>query len=484
MGKLFSKEQEEIIEEDFSISDFFKDDSSWDVERLEKIISKGVKLNEPLPSKFGTRPLHAAARRGDLNVVQTLLDHGAKVDIRDHNKESPLHIAAEAGHHETVKLLLNAGAAVLAKNCTGSTPLHKTKSCKVADILVKHGASVQEKNDFKLSPLHSIHIFESEESFKDITELLIDNGADVNELDAKGRTALHYAARNSLPSSLSVLISKGALLDVKDVDGWTPLFHAVDTDKPHNVECLLDNGASSDVKLNNGDTCVHHAAKNNSALSFTILAEKGAKLNAQNKHGWTALHIAAARDSRRIVAGLLAHGASVSVKNYKGKTPFQLVSERLHSKFMIASHILLSTLAGLPVSEDIGAKLNEAKTQEALQELQEITTTQLAGKFCLYDIFAKFKQPKYLLDGEVMESIETLFRSPDFQDQFPLYADILKGTIIRSKKSRYYLSRRAVRSMMSHKRISWCQKTPDLAWDQIVKYLSLEDLTNIIKSEI
>ncbi|CAE7517304.1 secG, partial [Symbiodinium necroappetens] len=44
--------------------------------------------------------------------------------------------------------------------------------------------------------------------------------------NARGRAALHVAARKDLPEIAKLLISNGADPDVKDVDGWTPLHHA------------------------------------------------------------------------------------------------------------------------------------------------------------------------------------------------------------------------------------------------------------------
>ena len=48
-------------------------------------------------------------------------------------------------------------------------------------------------------------------------------GADVNQSDILGRTALHHAVRNDAPDVARLLIAQGANLDANDWHGRTPL---------------------------------------------------------------------------------------------------------------------------------------------------------------------------------------------------------------------------------------------------------------------
>ncbi len=58
---------------------------------------------------FGT-PLHAAARRGDAEMVSLLLKYGARPDTRCCDGDTALGYAAGEGHVQVVQLLLDAGA--------------------------------------------------------------------------------------------------------------------------------------------------------------------------------------------------------------------------------------------------------------------------------------------------------------------------------------------------------------------------------------
>lgn len=56
---------------------------------------------------------------------------------------------------------------------------------------------------------------------------LLNNGANPNEQDSEGLTALHYAAKDNRVFIASLLVQKGAYIMVKDNVGYTPLDYAV-----------------------------------------------------------------------------------------------------------------------------------------------------------------------------------------------------------------------------------------------------------------
>lgn len=47
--------------------------------------------------RYDNSPLHEAARRGYLNIIEKLLDAGSRVDNKNEDEETALHVAAEAG---------------------------------------------------------------------------------------------------------------------------------------------------------------------------------------------------------------------------------------------------------------------------------------------------------------------------------------------------------------------------------------------------
>jgi NF-kappa-B inhibitor-like protein 2 len=67
----------------------------------------------------GWLPLHEAANHGFTEIVQYLLDKGARIDDRggEHcNGISPLHDACSCGNFDVIRLLVERGANVIAKD--------------------------------------------------------------------------------------------------------------------------------------------------------------------------------------------------------------------------------------------------------------------------------------------------------------------------------------------------------------------------------
>jgi hypothetical protein len=83
------------------------------------------------PSRDVSSPLHAVAQRGQLSLMQLLLEYKADVRVADSQGWTPLHLAARAGNAQKVQCLLSAGAPVAAVNSQGNTPLHLVRSLLV-----------------------------------------------------------------------------------------------------------------------------------------------------------------------------------------------------------------------------------------------------------------------------------------------------------------------------------------------------------------
>ena len=84
----------------------------------KQLIDRGADVNKP-----GWAPLHYAATKGHLAVMDLLLENHAYIDAASPNGSTPLMMASLYGTASAVKLLLDAGADPLLKNEQGLTAL-------------------------------------------------------------------------------------------------------------------------------------------------------------------------------------------------------------------------------------------------------------------------------------------------------------------------------------------------------------------------
>ena len=100
------------------------------------------------------------------------------------------------------------------------------------------------------------------EGYSDIVGLLLEHGAEVDKSDSAGRTALMYAASGPFPQTVKLLIQSGADVNHADeVEHWTALMLAAAEGHKPVVELLLQHGAKIDTTDEDGDSAIDHARR-------------------------------------------------------------------------------------------------------------------------------------------------------------------------------------------------------------------------------
>ncbi len=82
--------------------------------------------------------------------------------------------------------------------------------------------------------------------------MLLKKGANGNDVDDAGWSAMHFAASGGQNDVINMLTKFNVDLDLQNGDGWTPLMYAVFNNHESTVKTLLDSGASVNVVLANG----------------------------------------------------------------------------------------------------------------------------------------------------------------------------------------------------------------------------------------
>ncbi|RWA06957.1 hypothetical protein EKO27_g8149 [Xylaria grammica] len=133
-------------------------------------------------------PFHMAARKGQDNIVRTLLQHNADCNLRDGEGLTPLLHATIAGHGEIVRLLLSHGARIDLVDGQSRSALHWAAAERqeaVLRVLLENGGDrsliIDKHDDSGMTPLHSA----VDAGFEAGVELLLRFGASVQCSDIR-----------------------------------------------------------------------------------------------------------------------------------------------------------------------------------------------------------------------------------------------------------------------------------------------------------
>ncbi len=235
------------------------------------------------------RLLLRAAQVGSERLVAALLAAGVDPDVRSGTGNTPLLAAAAGGHAAVVALLAATDADATAATEYGQTALHLAAEHgrrDVAAALLAHGADPDVPSDhYDATPL----MVAAYRGYSDIVELLLDAGADPGASDRRGQTALHAAAgaepaagfvyadrRVGSTAAARTLLARGAQVDQIDDRGWTALHVASANGRAATVQSLLAAGASVDVHTVHGLTPLDIAHSRQHADVVSILRATGA----------------------------------------------------------------------------------------------------------------------------------------------------------------------------------------------------------------
>ncbi|KAJ1286041.1 hypothetical protein BS78_03G323600 [Paspalum vaginatum] len=115
-----------------------------DVQSLESLLSKRAAVRGR--DQYGLTALHLAAVKGHCDAIALLTGSGCMdVECEDVEGHRPLHLAVEGGHAEAVELLIDMGANVNARTRRGATPLQMAEAMgyeAIAQLLCARGAEV------------------------------------------------------------------------------------------------------------------------------------------------------------------------------------------------------------------------------------------------------------------------------------------------------------------------------------------------------
>jgi ankyrin repeat protein len=379
--------------------------SQGDTPMIEALLENGADANEQLP--LDRKPLMLAARSGSVEAVRALLDGGADPNAReDARGTTALMQAADQGHADVVAVLIEHGADVAAGSapvlrdgrtaalgksgdpreavrrqviavlCEQPAPDLSTlralsaSSGATEDTLLANAAAAADdpcgnqregiiftgggRNRAAREPdggeITSL-VYAARAGSVDAARVLLEAGADVNQVTRYGWSPLLAATQNRNYRMGKFLIEHGADVNVANKGGWTPLYLATDNrnleggdyptrapdmDHLEYIELLLDAGADPNAQL-------IESTETRTVFTNQWLDEEGA----------TAFLRASQSGDLELMRLLLEHGADPRLYTKLGVTP-------------------LAAAAGIGWVEGITSERSTGQTVEAVRMLLEL----------------------------------------------------------------------------------------------------------------
>jgi ankyrin repeat protein len=237
------------------------------LDAADLLIRAGARLDAA--NDLGATPLWIASRNGSAVMVRRLLQAGAHTNVALLLGETPLMAASHSGNPDVVAQLIEKGASVNARGARGQTALMWAVSEQhpgVVQVLLSHGADIQARSDvlsqMMAAPPHgkpeynrmipfggeTALVFAARVGDLASAKLLLAAGANVNDKDAWGVSAMVLAAHSGFTEMVAYLLDQGA--DANAIGpGFTALHEAIMRRDVTMVKALLDHGANPNTPL-------------------------------------------------------------------------------------------------------------------------------------------------------------------------------------------------------------------------------------------
>ncbi|EAY00889.1 hypothetical protein TVAG_265920 [Trichomonas vaginalis G3] len=261
---------------------------------VEYILKKGDTLcKKDDKNNNGDTALHIAARMGNMQLAQVLVENGCELNVTNNLLQTPLICSLYSQNPMCAMYLINAGASYNIYDSNLMTPLH---------VACMNG-----------------HYYVA-------LALLSENPPPpVNFADIYGRTPAYYAAKNGSTAFMIKLLSAKANIFQSDYKGRTPMHAACKYGNYEIVKYLIDS-LPPNFSDDDRNCTIHLAAKHNHHQILQLFHNKKEAWNVKNAKGDTPMHVAVRRDNVICVQVLLQMGADPNLRNFEGETPFVLAA--------------------------------------------------------------------------------------------------------------------------------------------------------------
>ncbi len=334
------------------------------------LVKEGADIR--LQDEDGFTAVTLAAALGYVDMALKLVEEYTKITNNKNNDvKTPLMIAAELGNMNLCLKLIEKNNHVNAQDNEGNTALLyaiQNNHLDVMDELIEQGADVntQDKKGYSVL-LHAVQNYNLD---KEVSYKLIEKGANLNEKNDCGFTAIGYLSALGDFETAQTLIEKYIeIMNAKNNENKTALMYTVENNY-HNIAFMMANklndaklcldliekGVDVNAKDKNGDTFLLHVIQNDNLDKEVALklVEKGADIKTKNDSGFTVIgYLIALGDFDRAINLMEKYTEVMNAQNNEGKTAL------IHTVELSNDDLCVKLIEG---GADVNAKDNENKT--------------------------------------------------------------------------------------------------------------------------
>jgi len=204
------------------------------------LIAKGADVNRQ--DKSGDTVIHWSAYSGQIAFTELLLDNGARIDVKSKHADGVLEIALKEYQNSISDLLIYREKTRHQLNPEARRIAYAVKNNDLERVRSQIGKFDVNQKDEAGTPLLTLA---TERGFLEIAELLLENGADIDAMNAVGHTAINRAVFFGKTATIDFLLAKKA--DVNKTDKkfvLTPLMAAARKNRHEIGEKLIKSGAN------------------------------------------------------------------------------------------------------------------------------------------------------------------------------------------------------------------------------------------------
>ena len=215
----FTPAHAETVSEDIDDAIVQKILDSGDTAALQKLIDAGLDVNSR-DADGNTILFYMLTHYSSLDMAKTLIDAGADVNLPSANGLTPLLVATALASElqlsqQPVTAENNLNAEIQQANFNEQQKFLLKRSQELLQLLIANGADVNQETP-RGTPLMSAA---TSDLNAPLVKTLIKADANVNQQDRFGRTALFYAAAFGCDTISTMLLKAGADIRIKDNDG-------------------------------------------------------------------------------------------------------------------------------------------------------------------------------------------------------------------------------------------------------------------------